>query len=85
METSKKIVFATVDSMDGERTLKQHGYIEYERGAWYEKKYSGNKSLCGKGGVSDGDRFFNINDIHEEEIKDNCCKKCLKIYNKLDS
>lgn len=84
MET-KKIVFATVDSTDGERTLKQHAYTEKERGAFYEEKYSGNKALCNKGGVHDGDRFVNIDDIHEEEIKANCCKKCLKIYNKLNS
>ncbi|MGE8528493.1 hypothetical protein [Chryseobacterium rhizosphaerae] len=82
---NRKIVWSTVESMDGERTLKQHAYIETNRGAFYEQKYSGNKALCNKGGVSDGDKFVHINDIDTEEIKDNCCKKCLKIYNKLKS
>ena len=86
MEKTSKIVWSTLDSADGERTLKQHAYIEAERNpSWnHAKKYIGNKQLCNsKGGVHDGDKFVSINDIDYEEIKDNCCKKCLNIFNKL--
>lgn len=78
---NKKIVWTTVDNIYGESTLKQHAYIEAERRAFYEEKYWGNKALCDKGGVNDGDRFVHIDEIQAEEIHENCCKRCLKIYN----
>jgi hypothetical protein len=79
---SSRILFATLESSDGERTLKQHGYTEAMRGAWYSEKYKGNKQLCNKkGGVHDGDKFVSMDEINSEEIdRKNCCKKCLKIY-----
>jgi hypothetical protein len=33
--TSPRVVFATLESVDGERTLKQHGYTEAMRGPSY--------------------------------------------------
>lgn len=80
-----KIVWATLDSSDGERSLKQHAYKEYPRGKWYEEQYSGNKTLCGKGGAHDGDKFVNIDDIESEEMKSDCCQNCLKLSEKLKS
>jgi len=79
---SSRVLFATLESVDGERTLKQHGYTEAMRGAWYSEKYKGNKQLCNKnGGVHDGDKFVSMDEINSEEIdRNNCCKKCLRIY-----
>ena len=79
---SSRIFFATLESFDGERTLKQHGYTEAMRGAWYADKYKGNKQLCNKkGGVHDGDKFVSMDEINAEKIdRDKCCKKCLRIY-----
>jgi hypothetical protein len=79
---SSRIFFATLESEDGERTLKQHGYTEAMRGAWYADKYEGNKQLCNKkGGIHDGDKFVSMDEINSEGIdRDKCCKKCLKIY-----
>lgn len=80
MENKPKIVWATMDS---ERTLKQHAYIEKIRGGWY--KYSGNKALSNKGGVHNGDQYVPIDEIQAEEISDSCCKRCLKIYQNLSN
>jgi hypothetical protein len=79
---SSTILFATLESSDGERTLKQHGYTEAMRGPSYSDKYEGNKQLCNKkGGVHDGDKFVSMNEINPEKIdRDRCCKKCLRIY-----
>lgn len=79
---SSRVLFATLESSDGERTLKQHGYTEAMRGAWYSEKYKDNKQLCNKNaGVHDGDKFVSMDEINSEEIdRNNCCKKCLKIY-----
>jgi hypothetical protein len=79
---SSRVLFATLGSSDGERILKQHGYTESMRGAWYSEKYKGNKQLCNKkGGVHDGDKFVSMDEINPEEIdRNNCCKKCLRIY-----
>lgn len=79
METIK---FATLENESGIKALKQHAYIEAQRGAWYSEKYQGNKQLCGKGGVHDGDKFVSIEEINDEGIYEKgICKKCLKIYN----
>lgn len=80
-----KIVWATMDSSDGERTLKQHAFKEYQRGKWYEAQYPGNKTLCGNGGVHDGDKFVNIDEIESEEMRSDCCQNCLKLSAKLKS
>ncbi len=75
------VVWQTLDGMDGERTLKQHAFIPAQRGAFYEDKYNGNKALCSKSGIHDGDKFVNIENEYSEEINEgSCCKKCLKIY-----
>lgn len=77
------VKFTTLENENGTHCLKQHGYIKAERGAWYSEKYQGNKQLCGKGGVHDGDKFVSIDEINDEEIYEKgVCKKCLKIYNK---
>ncbi len=75
------VVWKTLDSMDGERTLKQHAFIPDKRGAFYEDKYDGNKALCSKSGIHDGDKFVNIeNELSEDIDEVSYCKKCLKIY-----
>lgn len=56
-----KIVWHTPDSMDGERTFKQHGFISAPRGKFYEEKYQGNKAMCNRGGVIDEDRCHRLN------------------------
>lgn len=78
----KTIKFVTLENEAETKTLKQHAYREAQRGAWYSEKYQGNKQLCGKGGVHNGDKFVSFKDIDSEELDEkNCCKKCLKIYN----
>ena len=59
-----------------------HCFKEVERGSSYHR-YIGNKSLCRKSGVSDGDMYLKIKDIKESELNEKiACKTCLKIYKK---
>ena len=75
------VVWQTLDNMNGEKTLKQHAFTHAKRGAFYEDKYDGNKALCSKSGIHDGDRFVNIENEPSEEIDEgSCCQTCLKIY-----
>lgn len=75
------IKWHTPDSADGERTLKQHAFISAKRGHWYSEKYDGNKSLCSKSGVHDGDVYVSIDKVEEEPFNPKtACSRCFKIY-----
>lgn len=77
------VVWSTLDNFNGEYTLSQHAFISAKRGNWYEDKYDGNKSLCGKIGAHDGDKYIALEDFDTEELnEEKACKTCLKIYRK---
>lgn len=59
-----------------------HCYQESEVGPFYSR-YTGNKSLCGKWSVGNGDKIIKVNEIEPSELnKEQACKTCLKIFNK---
>jgi hypothetical protein len=75
-------VWSTYENSDATRVLKQHCYVNKQCGKFWETPYQGAKALCGAGGVSeDGDRLLPVSELFAEEIKDDCCKSCLKIFN----
>lgn len=77
------VVWVSIDDINGEHTISQHAFISAKRGKWYEDKYDGNKSLCGKIGAHDGDKFIALKDLNSEELnEEKACKTCLKIYKK---
>ncbi len=80
---TNKIVWNAPDSEDGERRLKQHGFVSKTIKSDFYNDYDGNISLCGNIQLGDGDgNYTRINRIDSEELNhDIVCKKCLKIYN----
>lgn len=77
------VVWDRLDNFNGEYTLAQHAFVSVKRGKWYEDKYDGNKSLCGKIGAHDGDKYIALKDFDGEELnEEKACKTCLKIYKK---
>lgn len=72
----------TLDSYDGERTLKQHCYVAKERIRRYTReKYAGNISLCGMSGVGNEDEEYEPYEaIISEAVSETACKKCIKIF-----
>ena len=76
--------WSTVENADATRTLKQHCYVSAKRGKFWETPYEGNKALCGMGGISEnGDTYISVSEIFAEDIKDDCCKSCLKKFNQM--
>ena len=74
----------TTLSSDGEREMKQHFFIEAERGAYYEDKYKGNKTLCSRLGVSDGERYLKVDELKGEALnKEKACKTCFRLVGNL--
>lgn len=78
-----QVKWATLDNENGDATLKQHAYISHVRNR-YGIEYLGNKQLCAKGGVHDGSVYVKIEEIEGENLKEDRCKKCVKIVEKLD-
>lgn len=79
---STKIKWYSAESEDGERTLKQHSYINHtQRIKYTHEKYEGNKALCSRSFISDdGEKGVSFNDIeHENFNPSKACKKCLHI------
>ena len=76
----KNYVWITLDSFDGERSLKQHCFIpKISRGGNYR-----NKSLCGNviAGNDEGKAaLFHTLIKRDEPIDDNVCKSCLRLFN----
>lgn len=54
---------------------------------FFGEGYEGNKALCCKFGISeDGDTFIPFGQIEAQELdRDAACKRCLKIYDKLQN
>ncbi len=73
-------------SADNETATRSslHCYQSAMRGSSWNR-HEGNRSLCGKGGLSDdGEIFLSIGQIKEEPLnEEGACKTCLKIYRKL--
>lgn len=82
MENILKVKWVTLDSGDGERTLKQHGFIPKSvlRRRTHER-YHGNISLCGKiyAGNQNEESEDHADLVGEVLSKDKACKKCLKV------
>ncbi len=85
MENKKEkhtVIWITLDSFNGERTLKQHALVPYHRKDGTVR----NISLCGKiiAGNEDGKsaEFDTIIERDESLNKEKACKQCLKIYKK---
>ena len=77
------VVWDTLENFDASTILSQHAFVSVERGAFYEDKYDGNKSLCGKVGAHDGYKYIALKDFDSEELnEEKACKTCLKIYRK---
>jgi len=79
----KDIKWSYIESFVTDKISAQHAFVKCRRGAYYEDKYEGNKTLCGQLGAHDGDKFVSLNEIKDtllDEIK--ACKTCLKIYKK---
>ena len=79
---SQRIVWSTIDGENGNTTWKQHAFIDTIRTVMYsDADYIGAKTLCSnKGASEDGETFLPVSEIESEEIKDGCCKSCLKIH-----
>jgi hypothetical protein len=88
MEAEDEIVWESFDSSDGERTLKEHAYRNRALKRWGES-YIGATALCDnkKGGSEDGETYLPTAQIagSEKPRMLNTCKKCLKIWNKINS
>lgn len=77
------VVWDTLGNFDASTILSQHAFVSVKRGRYYEDKYDGNKSLCGKIGAHDGDKFIALKDFKPEVLnEEKACKTCLKIYKK---
>ena len=77
------VVWSTLENFDASTILAQHAFVSAKRGSHYEDNYDGNKSLCGKIGAHDGDRFIELKYLKPEALnEEKACKTCLKIYNK---
>lgn len=75
--------WATTENETGERVLKQHYFIEFQRLVPYAPTpYEGNKMLCNKGGImNEREVFLSINQIEGEDPVPNRCKQCQRILN----
>lgn len=75
------IKWHTAENADATKILKQHAFVTAKRGAYYMEKYDGNKSLCSKNGISDGDKYIPIEEVNGEILNpETACKKCQKIF-----
>lgn len=78
-----RVKWVSLDNRDATASLKQHGFIQKEGDRRYTfEKYIGNVSLCGKIVVGNEDEEIEEFDKIESEPldKDNCCKKCQRIF-----
>ena len=80
-----KLIWNTPLSQDGERKLRQHAFIQKQRGKWYQEKYEGNVSLCRNVSIVDeSERFIKVSEIELEPFNiEICCKKCAAMSNNM--
>lgn len=74
-------VWNAPENSDASRVLALHAFIPKQRGKWYEDKYEGNKSLCGRIGIAnESERFITISEIDNEKFDETkACKQCVRI------
>lgn len=79
-----KIKWVTLDTMDGERSLKQHAFKHRDaKVPWTAEPYEGNVSLCGNVHASSPyneelqEAFSKLNG--ESVDTSNICKSCLRL------
>ena len=74
------VKWLTLDSMDGDRSIKQHAFTGKTKTDFYTGKYEGNISLCGKiVATKEGPEELTIGEIESEPLNENnVCKICLK-------
>lgn len=76
-----EIVWNSPDSSDGERGLKQHGFVSVMANPVYRDPYPANLSLCKRISLSDGYKKIPIEEIEPEVLnEEKACKICLKIF-----
>jgi hypothetical protein len=83
----KNRIFLTLESYkdDESHTIKQHIFKPINKEDFYlDRKWVGNKSLCGHITVGDDDEknaeFKTLLDRNEQIDNDNICLSCMKIY-----
>lgn len=72
------VKWATLDTSDGSRSIKQHAFVAKKRRlAITLEEFVGNKSLCGKITVSNEDENpEEFSKIIGEPMKEDCCQIC---------
>ena len=81
-----KYIASTLDNTNGNGSIKQHIFKarkEY-KDYWKEELVDGNISLCGNiSGRNIKEKPLPLLKMDAEELKEDCCKKCLSIYKKI--
>lgn len=68
----------------GTSSFVQHAFKSSIKHNHLGESYLGNKSLCGNAEILDkNDESEYIFNIEKEDIKEDCCKACLEVYNKM--
>lgn len=75
------VVWNAPENFDASRVLALHAFVSKQRGKWYEEKYEGNESLCGKIGIAnESEKYIPLNEIDEEDFDETkACKRCVSI------
>lgn len=83
-EQGGAIVWCAPENSDASRVLAQHAFVKKQKGRWYEEKYEGNESLCGRIGlVNESEKYITVEEIDNEKFdKTKACKQCTSIARK---
>lgn len=78
------VVWNAPENRYGEKTLSQHAFVSAIRGRYYEEKYEGNRSLCGKIGIgNENEQYLRLDEIESEHFDSiKACKRCAAIAQK---
>jgi len=84
VDTFVSLFAVTCDNAEGTISGKQHIYKPFKQTWEYtDEVYTGNKSLCGRYSILDGDEcnmeFEKVKEYHESEAL-NTCKNCLRSW-----
>lgn len=82
MNVEKKIKWCTLDSYDGERTLKQHAFVSaFRKRSITRETYEGNHALCNHraGVMNENEEFEPFDKIDAEVQKPDCCAVCARL------
>jgi len=75
------VVWNAPENSDASRVLAQHAFVTKQRGKWYEEKYEGNESLCGRIGIAnESEKYITVDEIDKERFDETkACKQCVRI------